>query len=61
MWDLFQDVLGIFTSFSLVDYDLYIAVVTLIILFVSLIYVIHNEKEEANEDDLIIPDFLKDN
>lgn len=50
MWDLFQDVLGIFTSFSLVDYVLYIAVVTLIILIVSLIYVIHNEKEEANED-----------
>lgn len=50
MWDLFQDVLGIFTSFSLVDYVLYIAVVTLIILIVSLIYVIHNEKEEVNED-----------
>ena len=43
--DLFNDVINVFASFGLVDYILYIAVVTLIILVVSLIYVMKNEKE----------------
>ena len=47
--DLFNDVINVFASFGLVDYILYISVVTLIILVVSLIYVMKNEKEMLEE------------
>lgn len=49
MMDLFNDVINVFASFGLVDYILYISVVTLIILVVSLIYVMKNEKEMLEE------------
>ena len=47
--NIFQDIIDIFTSFGIVDYILYIAVVTLIILIVSLIYVMKNENESSEE------------
>lgn len=52
MMNIFQDIIDIFTSFGIVDYILYIAVVTLIILIVSLIYVMKNENESSEEVEL---------
>lgn len=45
----FQDLITILSGFSLVDYILYFAVLALIILLVSLIYVILNENSESEE------------
>ena len=50
--NIFQDIIDIFTSFGIVDYILYFAVVTLIILIVSLIYVMKNENEGSEEVEL---------
>lgn len=47
--NILKDIVDIFTSFGVVDYILYIAVVTLIILVVSLIYVMKNEGEDNEE------------
>ena len=46
MMNIFQDLLAIFSSFEIIDVILYVAVVTLIVLVVSLIYVLKNENEE---------------
>ena len=46
MMNIFQDLLAIFSSFEIIDIILYVAVVTLIVLVVSLIYVLKNENEE---------------
>ena len=49
MTHLVNDIIHVFASFGIVDYILYIAVVTLIILIVSLIYVMKNEHDSIEE------------
>ena len=45
----FQDLITLLSGFSIVDYILYFAVLALIILVVSLVYVIKNENGESEE------------
>ncbi|MBR1748833.1 MAG: hypothetical protein IJ743_03455 [Bacilli bacterium] len=45
----FQDLLTLLSGFGLVDYILYFAVLALIILVVSLVYVMKNETRESEE------------
>lgn len=52
MQNLLQDILNIITSFTLIDYILYFSVITLIILVVSLIYIIQNEKTLKEQNNL---------
>jgi len=49
---LFQDIWGVLTSFTLVDYILYFSILTLIVLVISLIYVIKTEKIENEKEEL---------
>lgn len=49
----FSDIWSILSSLSIIDYVLYFAVVTLIMLVVSLIYVMNEEKESNNNKEKI--------
>lgn len=51
MGNVFQDIINVLTSFGVVDYILYFAILTLIILIISLIYIMRNEKNESVSKD----------
>lgn len=60
MMNIFQDVIDIFGGFGVVDYILYIAVVTLIILIVSLIYVMKNENSLDESENKVVEEVNND-
>ena len=59
MMNIVQDIIDIFSSFGIVDCILYAAVVTLIILIVSLIYVLKNEETEIEEKSVVDEEMIE--